>query len=122
MARIHGRKTRNRKDRPMSKHPWRELMTDPSMPRPMREQLEQMKINAEKWKAEHPDAVLFYNFPEAGEFVVVGAIDEAVEAGVVRANGAAIALFQAMWPWHVQTAPTLNMVRWTLERVFGEEP
>lgn len=101
---------------------WRQLMQDPGMPPAMRAQLEQMRLAGLKWKAEHPQAVLLFEFPgeRTNRLVFVGAIDEVIEGGAMKANPEAVEFFKALWPWHCHDTPTLNMCRLVVEQVYGE--
>lgn len=109
----------NEKNEPM----WRRVLQDPSMPPPMRAQLTAMRTNGLKWKAEHPQAELYVEFPGEScqdKLIFVGAIDEVIEGNAMKVNAEAVEFFKALWPWHCYNTPTINMCRLVLEQVYDK--
>ncbi len=78
-------------------------------------QLQQMYKNGQDWRKANPGREVLISWGGPPQVAIVGAISDAVKAGVVRANPAGMELLKALWTWDDETEPTVIMCRAVLE-------
>lgn len=81
----------------------------------MRQQLRQMRDNGKKWLEEHPASKVMIAFTKPSGHQVIAAIDDALDAQIVKVSPDGLALINALWPIHAQDAPTITMTRVVVE-------
>jgi hypothetical protein len=95
-----------------------------TLARDRRMQIKQMAANGRQWKAEHPDAKPEINFIAPGfggkPVLMIGAIEDAVAAGYCKCNADGLEMVKALWDWNREDAPTISMVKETMEEIYAE--
>ena len=93
----------------------RELVKNRQRALDYKKQLQQMLANAKRWLADNPAAEVKVQFNFPGVAFVVAPISQALDKSLVSANEAGVQLIKAMWPWNIDSEPTVMMVRAVLD-------
>lgn len=80
-------------------------------------QILQMAENAKGWLRDNPGASPKVQFNFTENVFVCASISGGIKEHFVSCNDDGLAMVKAMWPWDVDTEPTVGMVKFAIKHI-----